>query len=120
MTNLNYRDGQYLYAFDTDRIQADNANGFLLAKRAVEALDSHYPGWGWHAMVRGGVLMIRLPHVSGKWGMNTRLTEFDHDATAFKKRVINAGGEFLERAGRKRAGFGGERITHVDGMQGRG
>lgn len=94
---------EVLYAFDSPRVKADNANGFNLGKEAIHTLDTYYPGWGWKAMVRQGVLMIRLP-VSDKWGMNTRITEFDHDATAFKKRVIMAAGEFLERAGQKIAG----------------
>lgn len=110
--------GEYLYKFDTPRIKADNGVGFNLAKEALGALDVHYPGWGWTAMVRGGVLMIRIPTASQKWGMNTRITEFDHDATSFKKRVINAAGEFLERAGKKRAGYRGDRINinAVDGV----
>lgn len=108
-----------LYPYESPRIQADNATGVNLGKSALDALETHYPGWGWHVMVRGGILMIRIPHVSGKWGMNTRLTEFDHDATTLKKRVIMAAGEFLERAGRRRGGWNGERIAAVEGIPSR-
>ena len=103
------------YLFENHRIQADNANGLNLARWALSALDQHYPGWGWHVMVRGGVMMIRIPSASRTWGMNTRITEFDHDATTLKRRVINAAGEFLERAGKARAAWVGDRITHVEG-----
>lgn len=99
------------YAFENPRIQADNAAGVTIATNALQALDQHYPGWGWHVMVRGGVMMIRIPHVSQKWGMNTRLREFDHDATTLKKRVIFAAGEFLERARQKRGAWQGQRIN---------
>ena len=109
-----------LYAFDTIRVKADNANGYNLAREALNALDTHYPGFGWTAMVRGGVLMIRLPAFNAKWGMNTRITEFDHDATTLKKRVIMAGGEFLERARVRRAGFHGDAVKQVEGVPERG
>ena len=105
---------EVLFAFDTTRVKSDNALGFNLGVDAINTLDTYYPGWGWTVMVRGGVLMIRLP-LSQKWGMNTRITEFDHDATRFKRRIIMAAGEFLERAAVARAAKRAQ-IRHVEGI----
>lgn len=52
----------------------------------------------------------------GNWGMNIRVTEFDHDSAVLKKKIIMLTGEWLERAGLKRGRYEDQEIERVEGV----
>lgn len=92
------------------------ASDEILAKRAAEMLNKHYPGHLWAVNVnsdeKGGVMVIKNFSVSFRYGYTLHLSKLD---TGLKK-VMRAGGEILERA-KMRRGYGiGEKASHVDGL----
>ena len=74
------------------------ANDMVLAKEMADALFAHYPGHLWGVTVDGkqGMAYIRNLSLSGKYGYKLRLVA-NYSASEFRKRVIRAGGEILER-----------------------
>jgi len=66
---------------------------FLTAQQTVDHLDNFFPGWQWTAMVDGGVLYIKNLDLHAMWAMQLRVDAVD------KRRILEAGGEFLERFG---------------------
>ena len=75
-----------------------NLNDFLMAKDMAEALHAHYPGHQWAVTCDGttGLATIRNLMLSGHFGYVLKLPEI-YSASAFRKHVIMAGGEVLER-----------------------
>lgn len=90
-----------------DEMVTDNpqgrANDILMAKDMAEALHAHYPGHLWAVQVDGetGMADVRNLALSGTWGFRLRLPAI-YSASEFKRRVVMAGGELLERYRLKR------------------
>lgn len=92
------------------------ANDELLAVRASELLQKHYPGYVWAVNVNsestGGVMTIKNFSVSASYGMVLHLQKLDNKL----RKVIRAGGELLERARLSRARGQGFLAKTVDGI----
>ena len=73
-------------------------NDYLTAKSMAEALHTAYPGhlWGVTCDGRAGFADVRNLALSGNWGYRIRLAAM-YSASQFKKDVLKAGGEVLER-----------------------
>ena len=74
------------------------ANDLVMAKGMAEALHAAYPGHMWAVTCDGkiGFADVRNLALSGSWGFRIRLSDI-YSASAFRKDVIRAGGEMLER-----------------------
>jgi hypothetical protein len=74
------------------------ASDMILAKEIADTLHTHYPGHLWAINVDGpnGVANIHDLMLSGQWGYRLKLVNM-YSASDFKKDVIRAGGEILER-----------------------
>lgn len=74
------------------------ANDMLMAKEMAEALHAHYPGHLWAVTCDGqtGMADVRNLALSGEWGFRLHLKKI-YSASEFRRRVVMAGGEFLER-----------------------
>lgn len=83
-----------------------SANDMILAKEIGDTLHNHYPGHLWAVEVDGknGVANIRDLLVSGRMGYLLKLTTM-YSASEFKRDVIRAGGEILERYRLRRGAF---------------
>lgn len=75
-----------------------------------------YPGHPWAARVDGGIIFIRHLEMPGQWGMTKHFGNLTHDAAVFKREIIMAAGEFLERAGLVRGRHDGSQIISVEGI----
>ena len=77
---------------------APTANDYNMAKDMAEALHAHYPGHQWAVTCDGrtGIATIRDLFLSGTYGYVLRLPAI-YSFSAFRKEVIMAGGEVLER-----------------------
>lgn len=88
----------------------------ILAMRSAEALNSAYPGHLWCVYVdseeKGGVMVIKNFAISYRYGYVLHLAKIDHEL----KRVINAGGEILERARMRRGAWNGQNAERIDGV----
>lgn len=81
-------------------------------------LTTCYPGHPWAVRVDDGIIFIRhLAFGDGKWGMNLRTSEVDHDAAVMRKKIIMLAGEWLERAGIARTRFDSDQENYrVEGV----
>lgn len=82
-----------------------------LSKKAAEALVMAYPNHSWWVETKGGALIIKHFGISGTLGMVRHTSALDMSAFKFKKEIIRAAGELLERAGLPRRDFRGEAVT---------
>lgn len=85
-----------------------------LAKEIGEILNDNYPGHLWSTYVAGGVAFVKNLRLSSRMGMTLHLDNMT-DAAVRKKKVIRAGGEFLERAHWKRGAYEGAAPTVLEG-----
>ena len=71
---------------------------FNTAKDMAEALHTAYPGHMWAVTCEGekGVATVRNLALSGEWGFVLHLKDI-YSASAWKQKIIMAGGELLER-----------------------
>lgn len=85
---------------------APTANDYNMARDMAEALHAHYPGQRWAVTCEGaqGIATIRNLLLSGTYGYLLKLPAI-YSASAFKKDVIHAGGEILERFKMPRGNF---------------
>jgi hypothetical protein len=97
--------------------ESEEVQDLSLAKDIAETLHSSYPGHLWAVNVTGGVVQIKNLYISDKYGMVIHYNNIKGDAGHRKKRVINAAGEFLERAYMKRGAYTGEAVKKVDGIR---
>lgn len=96
-----------------------------LAKDAADALEKHYPGWAWFVNVDSrptvGIVTIKNGVISAAllrdYGFIYPITDINWNAKVLAKKIMLAGGEFLERSGMKRGPYKGEPITHVEGVK---
>lgn len=74
------------------------ANDVLMAKEMAEALHAAYPGHMWAVACDGeiGFADVRNLALSGNWGFRIKLNKI-YSGSQFKKHVVRAGGELLER-----------------------
>lgn len=74
-----------------------------LAKDIADTLDHHYPGHAWavYACHAKGIAWIKNIAFSEKMGFLFKVGEVDD----WRKAVVMAGGEFLERWGQRRGAF---------------
>ncbi|MGZ8317489.1 MAG: hypothetical protein ACXWVD_00160 [Telluria sp.] len=89
-----------------DHAASTCANDMIIAKEIGDTLHNHYPGHLWAVEVDGpnGVANIRDLMLSGRMGYVLRLVDI-YSASEFKKNVIRAGGELLERYRLNRGAF---------------
>lgn len=89
---------QILTGLDDSAIGTTSANDMLMAKDIADTLNNHYPGHLWAVNVDGpnGVANIRDLLLSGQMGYVLKLVNM-FSASDFKRDVIRAGGEILER-----------------------
>ena len=97
--------------------ESEEVQDLSLAKDIAETLHSYYPGHLWAVNVTGGVVQIKNLYISDKYGMVIHYSNIKGDAGHRKKRVINAAGEFLERAYMKRGAYTGDAVKGVDGIR---
>lgn len=94
-----------------------------LAKEAADELERHYPGWAWHVHVASdiGIVTIKCGIISASlmrdYGFIYKITDINWNAKVMAKKIMIAGGEFLERAGMRRGPYKGEPIIHVEGVK---
>lgn len=75
------------------------ANDLVMAKEMADALNTAYPGHLWAVNCDGGgsgFADVRNLALSGTWGFRVKL-KHTYSASEFKRRVVMAGGEILER-----------------------
>jgi hypothetical protein len=82
------------------------ANDILMSKEMAEALHAAYPGHMWAVAVDGsiGFADVRNLALSGSWGFRIKLDNI-YSGSSFKRDVIRAGGELLERYRMSRGKF---------------
>ncbi len=75
-----------------------NLNDILTARHMAESLHAAYPGHFWAVACDGrtGFADVRNLALSGNYGFRIRLAK-SYSASQFKKDVLKAGGEILER-----------------------
>lgn len=101
----------------TDILTAEpnlTANDFVMAKEMAEALHQAYPGHLWAVTCSGttGMADVRNLMLSGNWGFRLKLKEI-YSGSAFKKDVIKAGGELLERYRVSRGRYNDDEIASM-------
>lgn len=88
----------------------------ILAKRAADLLNDHYPGYLWacnvNSLPTGGVMVIKNISVSYKYGYTLHLDKLDPKL----RKVLMAGGEILERANLARGKNKGFDPVYIDGV----
>lgn len=74
------------------------ANDVVMARTMAEALHQAYPNHLWAVTCDGalGFADVRNLALSGNWGFRIKLDGF-YSASDFKRQVLRAGGEILER-----------------------
>ena len=75
-----------------------NANDYVMAMEMANTLHTHYPGHLWAVTCEGekGIATVRNLGLSGQWGFVLKLVDLS-TASDWKKKVVRAGGELLER-----------------------
>lgn len=87
-----------------------------IVKQTIEILDDVYPGHYWAVKCEGGILHIKNLSFDSRWGIARRLGEMEYDAMIFRREVVRAAGEYLERAGLARQRWNGDAIKWLDGV----
>lgn len=77
---------------------------FNLCKEVAETLHATYPGHLWAVNPQSGCIMVRNVALSGMWGFVLHIPAI-YSASEFKRQVIMAGGEILERYKMSRGEF---------------
>jgi len=87
-----------------------------LCKEALDVLNTHYPGHFWAVKVMQGIIHVKNMSFSNQWGIARKLGQMEWDAMVFRREVMRAGGEYLERAKLLRGRWNGDQIQGLDGM----
>jgi hypothetical protein len=99
-----------LYKEGATQAQEDEAEAIL------EALTLAYPGHPWGVRVYEGGFFIKHLAFDGNYGMNCK-TKKAYSASSMKREVILMAGEWLERAGIKRAAWDPEQeVKRIEGV----
>lgn len=73
-----------------------SASEYLLIKRAADLLERHYPGHGWMVGINQGVMDIKPMSINtGNMAYTVRHID-SYSASDLDKKVLNAGGAWLE------------------------
>jgi len=94
---------------DVEEHDPQAARKLFLAKTTGELLEQHYSGHAWMVRVEmgktGGLISISIPAIMGNlYYFNIQLSTAD-SPEAFKKKILHAGGEILERFNLPRGAF---------------
>lgn len=95
----------------------DNKLDDAFAKSVLEILVPLYPNHGWFVECKGGVLIIKHLEASGARGLIGMLRKLDQlpkGGKAFRREIMRAGGELLERANLMRGPRGDDPVTSFD------
>lgn len=87
----------------------------VVAKNIADVLEKQYPGYLWmvHVSVRTGLIDIKNMLLTGKYGYTIKLTGlFSWDS--LRDKVIQAGGEILERYDMPRSRFDAEKFGALE------
>lgn len=87
-----------------------------LVKQTIGILEEVYPGHFWAVKCEGGILHIKNLSFHANWGIARKLGQMEFDAGVFRREVIRAAGEFLERCGLARRAWNGDAIKRMDGV----
>lgn len=84
---------------------AASASLINLVKSAGDTLERHYPGWLWQIRPdeHGGIVDIFSLRISGRLAYTLHIATMQEDAD--NRRVVQAGGEILERFGFRRVAY---------------
>lgn len=90
------------------------ANDIVMAKAMAETLHAAYPGHFWAVCCDGkkGMADVRNMRFSGMWGFRLRLPAI-YSASEFKREVLRAGGELLERYRMSRGKFNEDQYSDI-------
>lgn len=80
-------------------VEHDRDDGMAL--QMVKDLCETHPGHSWFVVIRGGIVHIKDMDMHPDWGMALHYSQICADAKDRKKQVLNAAGEFLERASKR-------------------
>jgi hypothetical protein len=72
------------------------ANEYILARETAATLHECYPGYLWGVNVERSIVNVRNLNLSGMWGFTLHVPAI-YSASEWKKQVMRAGGEILER-----------------------
>jgi hypothetical protein len=84
------------------------------AKAVGETLNEHYPNHLWAVSWQGGVLVVKDLSISSFYGMVLKPQD-SYSSSSFKREVIRAGGELLERAKMLRGSWDGQMAQSLEG-----
>ena len=101
------------------RTESAEPTNISMAKEIAEILSAAYPNHSWYVRIDGGLLIIKNLAISTTAAMCRHITTLDHDATARKRDVILAAGEFLEAANMRRGAYDGEAARQLEGLNGK-
>lgn len=91
-----------------------NLNDILTARAMAEALHAAYPGHFWAVACDGktGFADVRNLALSGNWGFRIKLGGI-YSASQFRKDVLRAGGEVLERFSLSRGKLNDDQLSSL-------
>jgi len=91
----------------------------MLAQNIGEILHRHYPGHLWciHVNSEGGIATIKNLRVSFLYGYVLHMKNLYPFDSQVVTKIINAGGEILERANMIRGKSDQQNSTHVEGVK---
>jgi hypothetical protein len=72
------------------------AADMALSKNCADTLLKHYPNHLWGVRVAQGLIYVRNLRLSGRFGFILKMNDF-YSATDLDKKLMQAGGEVLER-----------------------
>lgn len=105
-----------MFNFRAEEGHKTEANDIMLAKRIGDLLAKHYPLHLWSVMVNseGGVIDLKALNISSIYGVRMLYRDVADDPEI--KKIKDAAGELLERAGFKRGAWElGKKPTHLEG-----
>ena len=88
------------------------ANEMTMAREMADILHTTYPGYMWAVNVDRGLANVRNLMLSGNWGFVLKIPAI-YSASEFRKEVIRAGGEILERYRLKRGQFDWDKYNEL-------
>ncbi len=115
MANIITRDNSHQTVFTPEEGSPVETADMILSKQAADLLQKHYPGHLWAVQVNseGGVMVIKNWSISVSYGMVLHLKNVYQDPTL--KRVVQSGGELLERAHMARKSWDGSVANELEG-----
>jgi hypothetical protein len=93
-----------------------------LGKQIGDALERHYPGYGWAIHVASDLGLIYIycgwitAHVYHPYGFTQKFDRFSQTYDQMVAEAVRAGGEMLERARLPRSRFQATDIKTIDGV----